>query len=147
MGSLKEIHFLEFIPHRYPFLFIDKVISFKKKFYLKSKITLNSSKFFSGHFPNYPVFPGVYILEAMMQSAGILIGKSNFNVLSKKKIYYVTFIKSAKFKKNVFPNETIYIKIFFLNNFNNFIKFKGYAFVKNLLVCEAIFTLYIKSDF
>lgn len=142
---LKKKSFLKFIPHRYPFLFVDEILDLKKKNYLKSKIKLCLNKFFSGHFPNNPIFPGVYILESMMQSAGILLGKSNFN--SKKKIYYLVCIKNSKFKKNVFPNETIYMKIFLLNNFNNFFKFKGSAFVKNFLVCEAIFTLYVKNNF
>ncbi|MCW5197662.1 3-hydroxyacyl-ACP dehydratase FabZ [Buchnera aphidicola] len=145
MSFLKKNTFLNFIPHRYPFLFVDQVIDFKKKKYLISKVKLNSNKFFSGHFPDNPIFPGVYILESMMQSAGILVGISNINFYFKKKIYYLTCIKEAKFKKIVFPNETLCIKIFFLNSLNNFIKFQGYAFVKNFLVCEAIFTLYIKK--
>ncbi|CAL4320558.1 3-hydroxyacyl-[acyl-carrier-protein] dehydrataseFabZ [Buchnera aphidicola (Chaitophorus sp. 3695)] len=143
----KKNNFLMFIPHRYPFLFVDKVIDFKKKNYLISKVTLHSKKFFSGHFPKNPIFPGVYILESMMQSAGILVGISCVNFFSKKKIYYLVCIQNAKFKKNVFPNDIIYIKILFLKSFNNFFKFQGYAYVKNFLVCEATFTLYIKNNF
>ncbi|NIH40942.1 MAG: beta-hydroxyacyl-ACP dehydratase [Buchnera aphidicola (Periphyllus aceris)] len=140
---MNKNNFLKFILHRYPFLFIDKVICFEKQIYLISKFRVRPDIFFfSGHFPKNPIFPGVLILESMMQSAGILCGMSYKNIF--KKLYYLTTIKNAKFKRLVFPNDILNIKIFFLNHHKNFIKFHGFAFVKDLLVCEAIITIYIQ---
>ncbi|CAL4320482.1 3-hydroxyacyl-[acyl-carrier-protein] dehydrataseFabZ [Buchnera aphidicola (Periphyllus testudinaceus)] len=144
MIILNKINFLKFIPHRKPFLFVDKIVKFKKKYYLHSKFKiLPENLFFLGHFPKNPIFPGVLILESMMQSAGILFRISYPNIL-KKKINYLTSIKNAKFRKLVLPNDMLNIKIFFINLHNNFIKFKGFVLVNKFLVCEAIITIYIK---
>ncbi|WP_343187919.1 3-hydroxyacyl-ACP dehydratase FabZ [Buchnera aphidicola (Periphyllus koelreuteriae)] len=144
MKILKQINFLKFIPHKFPFLFIDQVTHFKKKYYLFSKFKVKSNNiFFLGHFPKNPIFPGVLLLESMMQSAGIFCKISYPNIF-KKKINYLTSIKHAKFRKLVFPNDILNIKIFFINFHNNFFKFSGVILIDKILVCEAIITIYIK---
>ncbi|USS94545.1 3-hydroxyacyl-[acyl-carrier-protein] dehydratase FabZ [Buchnera aphidicola] len=144
MSVLKFPYFLNFIPHRDPFLFVDKVKKFKKNTYLFSEFFVHSDFFFFlGHFPKKSIFPGVLILESIMQSSGILIGKSISKICLQKNLQYLTYIKKAKFKRLVFPNSKIKIKVFFLNRIKNFFKFQGYAFVKNFLVCEVVFTIYL----
>ncbi|USS94287.1 3-hydroxyacyl-ACP dehydratase FabZ family protein [Buchnera aphidicola] len=139
------IDFLKFIPHRKPFLFVDEILCFQKNKYLFSKTHIRATdSFFLGHFPNNPIFPGIFILESMMQSAGILIGINNLNIVNSNRINYVTYIKNAKFCNIVLPNSDMYVKIFIINKKKHFIKFQGYAFVNNILVCKAIITIYVK---
>jgi 3-hydroxyacyl-[acyl-carrier-protein] dehydratase len=143
MYNLEKNNFLKFIPHRKPFIFISKVLYLKKNKCLFSMLKISlKDYFFSGHFPKNPIFPGVFILESMMQSASVLINANDFKI--KRKINYVTYIQSAKFYALVYPNSNMYIKISLLHKIKKFVKFKGYALVNNVLVCEAIITIYIK---
>ena len=91
-----------YLPHRYPFLLIDKIIEFKEHDYLiAQKNVSNNEPFFQGHFPEYPVFPGVLILEAMAQATALLDFKSN----ERKKdnlLYYFVGIDKARFKNPSF---------------------------------------------
>ena len=92
-----------YLPHRYPFLLIDKVLDFKPHSHLLAqKNVSNNEPFFQGHFPDYPVFPGVLILEAMAQATAILDFKSNKRN-QKELRYYFVGIDKARFKKQVFP--------------------------------------------
>ena len=96
-----------YLPHRYPFLLIDKIIDFKKDSYLiaQKNVTINEP-FFQGHFPDHPVFPGVLILEAMAQATALLDFKSNQREKDKL-LYYFVGIDKARFKKPVSKKEIL----------------------------------------
>ena len=90
-----------YLPHRYPFLLIDKVIDIKKnKSIIAQKNVSNNEPFFQGHFPDYPVFPGVLLLEAMAQATAILDIESNDRDMSKQ-LYYFVCLDNARFKNQV----------------------------------------------
>lgn len=136
--NLKTEEILELLPHRYPFVLIDRVIDFKHNKYLKAikNISINEPCF-QGHFPGKPIFPGVLILETMAQATGILAFKS-IGKLKKKEIYYFAGIDHARFKKPVIPGDQMIIKVTLEKTRRNLTRFKGIAIVENKIVCEAI---------
>ena len=103
MFSVEEI--MKFVPHRYPFLLIDRVLEFEaeKKVVTLKNITINEAQF-QGHFPGRPIFPGVYILENMAQSGCFLLAKSA-GALESDKVYYLGKIAKASFMKPVVPGD------------------------------------------
>ncbi len=105
---------LKILPHRYPLLLIDRILDFKKFYYLKAlkNCTVNEP-FFQGHFLKKPIFPGILIIETMAQAAAILIYKST-GILNINKLYYFVGIENARFKKNIIPGDQILIEVFFL---------------------------------
>ena len=128
------------IPHRYPFLLVDRVqdlIVNDQAVGVKS-VTINED-YFKGHFPNYPVMPGVLIVEAMAQTAGCLVSYSNKN-LQGTKVVYLTGIENAKFKKQVIPGTILFMEVKILNFKRNFFKFSGKAFSNNDLMATANFS-------
>jgi len=100
------------LPHRYPFLMIDKVTEFEdaKKIVAIKNVTHNES-FFPGHFPGKPVMPGVMILEAMAQ-AGAIFAKKSFDGMAMDKLFYFVAANDVKFKKPVFPGDVLRIEMF-----------------------------------
>ncbi len=131
---------LELLPHRYPFLLIDRVIGFEvtsetKKLRAIKNITFNEP-FFQGHFPSKPIFPGVLILEAMAQATGILaftmVGKPAQNEL-----YYFASIDEAKFKRQVVPGDQLVVEVEYLKERRGIAKFTGVATVDNEVACKA----------
>ncbi len=113
ISNIKKI--LKTLPHRYPFLLIDRILDFKISNYLKvlKNCTINEP-FFQGHFFKNPIFPGVLIIEAMAQAVAILIHKSTGG-LNINKLYYFVGIEHARFKKNVIPGDQIFIEVFYLH--------------------------------
>lgn len=105
---------LKILPHRYPLLLIDRILDFKKFYYLKAlkNCTVNEP-FFQGHFLKQPIFPGILIIETMAQAAAILIYKST-GILNINKLYYFVGIENARFKKNIIPGDQILIEVFVL---------------------------------
>ena len=100
-----------YLPHRYPFLLIDKILDFKKHDFLKAqKNVSNNEPFFQGHFPGHPVFPGVLILEAMAQATALLDFKSNEREKDSL-LYYFVGIDKARFKKPVVPGDIMIIDV------------------------------------
>ena len=100
---------LEILPHRYPFLLIDKIIKMdleNNEIVAKKGITINEA-FFQGHFPSAPIMPGVLILEALAQAGGVLIHQKGFH----DKIALLLTINSAKFRKPVFPGDELFLHI------------------------------------
>ena len=98
-----------YLPHRYPFLLIDKVIDIKKNESISAQKNVSYNEpFFQGHFPDYPVFPGVLLLESMAQATAILDIESNKRDMSKQ-LYYFVGIDKARFKKQVVPGDIIII--------------------------------------
>ena len=138
IANLEEIKRL--IPHRYPFLLIDKVeniIIGKSALGIKN-VTVNEP-YFQGHFPSKPIMPGVLIIESMAQTAAILVTKTIKIVDHDFLVYFMT-INNAKFRKLVQPGDVLKLKVLVERNRGNTWKFSGNAFVEENLVTEANFT-------
>ena len=137
-ANLEEIKRL--IPHRYPFLLIDKVenIIIGKSALGVKNVTVNEP-YFQGHFPSKPIMPGVLIIESMAQTAAILVSKTIKIVDHDFLVYFMT-ISNAKFRKLVKPGDVLKLKVLVERNRGNTWKFSGNAFVEDKLVTEANFT-------
>lgn len=98
---------MEYVPHRYPFLLIDRVLEFEEhtRVVTRKNVTINEAQF-QGHFPGEPVFPGVYIIENMAQSACFLLAKS-VGSLDTTKVYYLGKVQKISFRKPVVPGDTM----------------------------------------
>lgn len=131
-NSIKQI-----LPHRYPFLLIDQVLEIEpgRKIVGIKNVTVNEW-FFMGHFPDFPIMPGVLIVEAMAQLGGLLIAES-IDALDKKPLVYLASIKNAKFKKPVVPGNQIQIEVEFLRMKKTIFDIHGAASVKDEIVAEA----------
>ena len=126
-----------YLPHRYPFLLIDKVLDFKTHTYLTAqKNVSNNEPFFQGHFPDHPVFPGVLLLETMAQATAILDFKSNKRD-EKELLYYLVGIDKARFKKQVFPGDILVVEVKLIQSKQDVHKFFGSCKVNDEIVCTA----------
>ncbi len=107
---------LELLPHRYPFLLVDRVLDFEEGRFLRAvkNVSVNEP-FFQGHFPGKPIFPGVLILEAMAQATGILAFKS-VGKLEPGELYYFAGIDEARFKRPVVPGDQMIMEVTFEKN-------------------------------
>lgn len=126
------------IPHRYPFLLIDKVIEIDKKHIIAVKNVTVNEPFFPGHFPQEPVMPGVLQIEAMAQAAGVLV----LNYLDEPEKYSTYFLKidNVKFRQKVVPGNTLLMNVSLMTEIRRGCAIvKGYAFVGEKIVCEAEF--------
>lgn len=108
MNGMDIRQILECLPHRYPFLLVDRVVSCEpgKRIVAVKNVTINEP-FFAGHFPHHPVMPGVMIIEALAQAAAILTFKSHGRQADDKSVYYFVGIDHARFKKPVMPGDTL----------------------------------------
>ena len=129
------------LPHRYPFLLVDRVISFEadNKISAIKNITINEPVF-SGHFPDTPVFPGVLIVEALAQAAGILAFKSRDRSLEDGYIYFLAGTDKTKFRRSVIPGDQVRLEVEIINLRNHWMKASGKAWVDNKLVCSTLLT-------
>ena len=137
-----------YLPHRYPFLLIDKVINIKKnESIIAQKNVSYNEPFFQGHFPDYPVFPGVLLLEAMAQATAILDIESNDRDMSKQ-LYYFVGIDKARFKKQVVPGDIIIINATLNQSKSDIHKFSSECHVNDEVVCtsELIGAIRSKND-
>ena len=126
-----------YLPHRYPFLLIDKILEFKKNVSLKAqKNVSNNEPFFQGHFPGHPVFPGVLILEAMAQATALLDFKSNEREKDSL-LYYFVGIDKARFKKPVGPGDILVIDVQLNHSKRDVHKFTASCMVDDAVVCTA----------
>nr|WP_315851040.1 3-hydroxyacyl-ACP dehydratase FabZ [Rheinheimera sp. YQF-1] len=125
------------LPHRYPFLMIDRVLDYTPGESLTAikNVTINEP-IFTGHFPNMPIFPGVLILEAMAQATGIL-GFKTVAERSENELYLFAAIDEARFKKPVVPGDQLVLEVKFLKERRNLWKFYGEAKVDGQVVCTA----------
>ena len=128
------------IPHRYPFLLIDKVtnIIINKSIIGIKAVTFNEP-YFAGHFPEHPVMPGVLILEAMAQTAACLVSYQDKS-LSLNNLVFFTGIEKAKFRKPVTPGNEIFLKINLISSKRSLYKFNGEAFIHDILVASSEFS-------
>lgn len=126
------------LPHRYPFLMVDKIIQLEleKKVVGVKSVTINEP-FFVGHFPGQPIMPGVLIIEAMAQTSGILILNSLPDF--EKKLVYFMQMNNVKFRKPVMPGDQLYLEVELINKRSKVFIMKGKAFVNDKLVAEAEF--------
>lgn len=128
---------LELLPHRFPFLLIDRVLNFEKGKFLKAvKNVSYNEPCFQGHFPRKPIFPGVLILEAMAQATGILAFKST-GKLDPGELYYFAAIDAARFKRPVQPGDQMILNVEFIKERCGIARFKGVATVDEEMACEA----------
>nr|WP_319004177.1 3-hydroxyacyl-ACP dehydratase FabZ [Rheinheimera aquimaris] len=125
------------LPHRYPFLLIDRVLDYTPGESLTAikNVTVNEP-IFTGHFPGMPIFPGVLILEALAQATGIL-GFKTVTERSENELYLFAAIDEARFKKPVLPGDTMVLEVKFLKERRNMWKFYGEAKVEGQIVCSA----------
>lgn len=134
MIGIDEI--MTYLPHRYPFLLIDKIVEFEESRRVVGikNVTINEP-FFQGHFPGHPIMPGVLLLEAMAQVGGVLALKSEPDP-SKKVIYFMS-IDKAKFRKPVVPGDQVRFELELLKVRSTIRAFKGVALVDGAVVAEA----------
>jgi 3-hydroxyacyl-[acyl-carrier-protein] dehydratase len=123
------------LPHRYPFLLIDRIVELEDMRVVAIKNVTINEPHFTGHFPGFPVMPGVLIIEAMAQAAGVLV----FNRLQNRegKLVYLAMIEQARFRKPVLPGDQLRIEVIFLKLKPSVAKIRGVATVDGVVVAEA----------
>ena len=135
MMNLEEIK--KILPHRYPFLLVDRVMEVKKSKYCKAlKNISGNEEVFQGHFPSQAVLPGVMIIEALAQTAGIVI-HSGKDDASSSEIVFFAGIDKAKFRIPVVPGEQLVLETSLINQRHNFWVFEGKASVEDKLAAQA----------
>jgi 3-hydroxyacyl-[acyl-carrier-protein] dehydratase len=133
--NISEI--MKYLPHRYPFLLIDRILDMTDSTLIALKNVTCNEPFFSGHFPQKPVMPGVLILEALAQASGMLIFKTVQRQLDKDFWFYLAGIDNARFKRIVEPGDQLRLDVELLKVKCDIWKFKCTATVENQLVCSA----------
>ena len=137
--SAMDIHeILQYLPHRFPFLLVDRIEEVEpgKRIVAIKNVTINEP-FFPGHFPNRPVMPGVLILEAMAQVAAILSFKTAGTKPDANSVYYFVGIDNARFKKPVEPGDQLRLEVQVTRTIKGIWKFAAKATVEEHLVAEA----------
>jgi 3-hydroxyacyl-[acyl-carrier-protein] dehydratase len=133
----------QMIPHRFPFLMVDKVVNLQSNISaLGIKNVSAGDPCFSGHFPDQAVFPGVLIVEAMAQTAGVLVVYTLGKEAEGKLVYFMS-VDEARFRKLVVPGDQLKAHVKVLRSRGNVWKFEGICYVENTKVSEAIFSAMI----
>ena len=134
-----DIHkILEYLPHRYPFLMVDRVLSCDpgKSIVALKNVTINEP-FFPGHFPHHPVMPGVMIIEALAQAAAILTFSTEGQKVDPNVLYYFVGIDNARFKKPVTAGDALHLDVSLTRQIRGLWKFHGKARVDDTVAAEA----------
>ncbi len=134
-----DIHEIrKYLPHRYPFLLVDRVIGLEpgKSILAQKNVTINEP-FFNGHFPNHPVMPGVLIIEALAQAAAILSFRTMNIYPDPDSVYYFVGIDNARFKKPVTAGDVLKLSVIINRQVRGVWKYTAQALVENQVVAEA----------
>jgi 3-hydroxyacyl-[acyl-carrier-protein] dehydratase len=146
MNKMEIREILDYLPHRFPFLLIDRVLALEEgKSIVALKNVAINEPFFQGHFPGNPVMPGVMILEALAQAAAILSFKTMNRESTQNLLYYFVGIDHARFKRPVTPGDQLILNVSLLRQVRGIGKFAAYATVDNVLVTEAELMCTIKE--
>ena len=137
---------MEMIPHRYPFLMIDRLVDVIANVQATGikNVSINEH-YFQGHFPARPVMPGVLIIEAMAQTAAVLVVHTLGPEAEGKLVYFMS-VDSARFRRPVVPGDCLHVRVLKQRNRGNVWKFESRAEVSGQLVAEAVFAAMILSD-
>src|SRR5688500_4056553 len=143
LGPLDVRRVMAALPHRFPMLLVDRVetLEIDRKIVATKAVTINEP-FFAGHFPGRPIMPGVLIVEALAQAAGVLAVES-LGLAGSGKLVYFMAIDSAKFRTPVEPGVLLRLEVDFVQKRTTVCKFAGRAFVGDKLAAEATFTAMI----
>jgi 3-hydroxyacyl-[acyl-carrier-protein] dehydratase len=125
----------EILPHRYPFLLVDRIVELESDRIVGIKNVTVNEPFFAGHFPDFPVMPGVLIIEAMAQTAGVLVLKSIADRASK--LVLLVAVENARFRRPVVPGDTLRMEMKLLKRKASVAKMAGVATVDGVVVAEA----------
>ena len=146
MNSMDIHEVLQFLPHRYPFLLVDRVLACEpgKSLVAIKNVTINEP-FFGGHFPHHPVMPGVLILEALAQAAALLSFKTINARADDQSVYYFVGIDKARFKKPVTAGDTLRLEVTLQRYVRGIWKFRAEARVDDKVVTEAELMCTVRS--
>ncbi|MBY0473618.1 MAG: 3-hydroxyacyl-ACP dehydratase FabZ [Nitrosomonas sp.] len=138
MSSMNIHEILKYLPHRYPLLLVDRVISYEagKDIVALKNVSINEP-FFSGHFPHHPVMPGVLIVEALAQAAAILTLRTENTTNKEDTVYYFVGIDGVRFKKPVIAGDQLILKVSIQRQIRGLWKYSARAEVDDQLVTEA----------
>jgi 3-hydroxyacyl-[acyl-carrier-protein] dehydratase len=138
MSSMNINEVKNFLPHRYPFLLVDKVLNIEigKSLTAVKNVTFNEPHF-TGHFPSQPIMPGVLIIEALAQATGILAFKSEVGRPQEGQIYMLVGVDNARFKRMVEPGDQLILQVEVLTVKRGIWKFKATAYVNDKVVTSA----------
>jgi 3-hydroxyacyl-[acyl-carrier-protein] dehydratase len=141
IDAIDTIGIMNRIPHRYPMLLIDRVIDIVHGVSCTGIKNVSANEpYFQGHFPGHPIMPGVLIIEAMAQTSATLVVSSLEGVSCETHIVYFMTIDTARFRKPVVPGDQLHIKVRKDRQRGNVWKFRGEAYVDNVLCAEAMYT-------
>lgn len=129
---------LKYLPHRYPFLLIDRIIAIEEGLSIAAlkNVTINEA-FFNGHFPNFPIMPGVLILEALAQAGAVLANKSTQSTSETGGMHLFAGIDNARFRRPVTPGDQLRLEVKVLRAKRDIWKLEANAFVEDELACSA----------
>jgi 3-hydroxyacyl-[acyl-carrier-protein] dehydratase len=138
---LDIVEIMAILPHRYPFLLIDRVIEMERKVRIVAlkNVTINEPHF-TGHFPDYPIMPGVLTIEAMAQAGGALLLTEFSDEERAGKLMVFTGIEEARFRRPVLPGDQLRIEVTVVNWRSRAVKMKGECSVDGKIVCDATIT-------
>lgn len=146
MSAMDIKQILEYLPHRYPFLLVDRVISCDpgKRIVALKNVTINEP-YFQGHFPRYPVMPGVLIIESMAQAAAILTFHSEKAKPDDRSVYFFVGIDNARFKRPVVPGDSLRLEVAITRHVRGIWKFAAQAWVGDTMAAESEIMCTVRS--
>ena len=141
LGPYDIQRIMSMLPHRYPFLLVDRVEEIVPQKYIKAykNVSINEP-FFQGHFPGFPVMPGVMILESMAQAGGLLVLADREDLLRSGNLFLFTGIENVKFRRPVVPGDKLELHSELIRHKMRLWKMRGTAHVNGVLACEAEMT-------
>ncbi len=144
-GKIIDINrVMQMIPHRYPFLMVDRVVNVVPNVSAVGikNVSINEP-YFQGHFPVYPIMPGVLIIETMAQTAAVLVVETLGEEQARDKLVYFMSVESARFRKPVIPGDRLFLNVFKERSRGNVWKFRAEAKVEEILVADATYVAMI----